>query len=250
MRIKTRYSEADLASALRPMRGMRTRKSLGELVYGNLRQAIVRGDLTPGTRLVESRIAGAQGISRTPVREAIHKLERERFIERLPRGGFSVLGLNRQDIVETFGIRSVLEGYAARLAALNYESDDLQPLEAKIDEFERLLREKKLRGLPEVNTQFHDLLYALSRSPRLVGMIDALRDHIFRFRQIILKDERQARVSNEDHRLILEHIRRRDAEGVERLVREHIVRGQAMVLKTFDSNYSIDMQRGNDSDFR
>jgi DNA-binding GntR family transcriptional regulator len=85
-----------------------------------------------------------------------------------------------------------------------------------------------------VNTQFHDLLYALSRSPRLVGMIDALRDHIFRFRQIILRDARRARISNDDHRLMLEYIRRREAEGVERLVREHILRGQEMVLKTFD----------------
>lgn len=234
MRIKPRLPDANLKIVLRPMRGLSTRKSLGELVYDNLRQAIVRGDLAPGTRLVESRIAGAQGISRTPVREAIHKLERERFIERLPRGGFGVLGLNRQDIIETFGIRSVLEGYAARLAALNYQADDLKPLEAKVDEFERLLRRNQLRSLPDVNTQFHDLLYTLSRSSRLVGMIDALRDHIFRFRQIILRDARQARVSNDDHRLILEHIRRRDAEGVERLVREHILRGQEMVLKTFD----------------
>jgi DNA-binding GntR family transcriptional regulator len=234
MRIKPRNRDTNLKIALRPMRGLSARKSLGELVYDNLRQAIVRGDLAPGTRLVESRIAGSQGISRTPVREAIHKLEREYFIERLPRGGFGVLGLSRQDIVETFGIRSVLEGYAARLAAINYQADDLKPLEAKIDEFERLLRRNQLRGLPDVNTQFHDLLYALSRSPRLVGMIDALRDHIFRFRQIILRDASRARISNDDHRLILEHIRGRDAEGVERLVREHILRGQAMVLKTFD----------------
>ena len=231
---KPRSSEANLKIALRPMQGLKARKSLGELVYENLRQAIVRGDLAPGTRLVESRIAGVQGISRTPVREAIHKLERERFIERLPRGGFGVLGLNRQDIVETFGIRSVLEGYAARLAALNCQSDDLEPLEAKIDAFERFLRRKQLNSLPDVNTQFHDLLYALSRSPRLVGMIDALRDHIFRFRQIILRDERQAWVSNDDHRLILERIRQRDAEGAERLVREHILRGQEMVLKSYD----------------
>jgi DNA-binding GntR family transcriptional regulator len=216
------------------LRGLKHRKSLGQMVYDNLRQAIVRGDLLPGTRLVESRIAGAQGISRTPVREAIHKLERECFIARLPHGGFSVLGLDRQDIVETFGIRSVLEGYAARLAAINYEADELDPLEAAIDEFERLLEKKQLKRLPEVNTRFHDLLYALSRSARLVGMIAALQDQIFRFRQIILRDERQARISNEDHRLILDRIRRRDADGAERLVREHIVRGQGMVLKTFE----------------
>jgi DNA-binding GntR family transcriptional regulator len=87
-----------------------------------------------------------------------------------------------------------------------------------------------------VNTEFHDLLYALSRSPRLIGMIDGLRDHIFRFRRIILKDEQQSRTSNEDHRLILDYIRRRDAEGVEQLVREHIMRGQEMVLKALDRN--------------
>jgi DNA-binding GntR family transcriptional regulator len=206
------------------------------MVYENLRQAIVRGDIVPGRRLVESQIADAQGISRTPVREAMHKLERERFIERLPHGGFSVLALSRQDIIETFGIRSVLEGYAARLAVINSREEDLKPLQTKIDEFQRLLKKKQLQVLPEVNTEFHDLLYALSRSPRLIGMIDGLRDRIFRFRQIILKDEQQSRVSNEDHRLMLEYIRRRDAEGVEQLVREHILRGQEMVLKALDLN--------------
>jgi DNA-binding GntR family transcriptional regulator len=220
--------------ALKPLKSLRQRKSLGQMVYENLRHAIVRGGIIPGTRLVESRIAEVQGISRTPVREAIHKLERERFIERLPHGGFSVLGLSRQDIVETFGIRSVLEGYAARLAALNHRADDLAPLEAKIDEFQRLLDKRQLRNLPDVNTQFHDLLYTLSRSPRLMAMIDGLRDHIYRYRQIILKDERQARSSNDDHRLMLQHIRKRDAAGVEQLVREHILRGQEMVLKAID----------------
>jgi DNA-binding GntR family transcriptional regulator len=183
---------------------------------------------------VESRIAAAQGISRTPVREALHKLEREKFIERLPHGGFSALGLSRQDIVETFGIRSVLEGYAARLAAIHHQADELKPLAEKIAEFEILLNKKQLKGLPDLNTRFHDLLYTLSRSPRLIGMIDALRDQIYRYRQIILKDERLARTSNEDHRLMLERMRERDADGVERLVREHILRGQEIVLKAFD----------------
>jgi DNA-binding GntR family transcriptional regulator len=231
-------NSASGSKVLKPLKSLRQRKPLGQMVYENLRQAIVRGSIAPGTRLVENQIAEAQGISRTPVREAIHKLERERFIERLAHGGFRVLGLSRQDIVETFGIRSVLEGYAARLAALNYQTDDLEPLEAKIDEFQRLLEKKQLKHLPEVNTQFHDLLYTLSRSPRLVAMIYALRDHIYRYRQIILKDEQQARTSNADHRLMLHHIRRRDAERVEQLVREHILQGQEMVLKALDRDGS------------
>jgi DNA-binding GntR family transcriptional regulator len=216
-----------------PQRHLADRKSLGQLVFENLKQAIFAGEIAPGTRLVESQVADAHGISRTPVREAIHKLERERFVSRLPRGGFTVLGLSREDIVETFGIRSVLEGYAARLAALNHQPAELRPLQEKIDEFQRLLEKRQLKDLPAVNTNFHALLYALSKSPRLVQMIYALQDQIHRFRQIILKDEQRARISNEDHRLMLTYIRKRDSEGVEQLVREHILRGQDIVLNLF-----------------
>jgi DNA-binding GntR family transcriptional regulator len=223
-------------SGLKTLKSLEQRKPLGQMVYENLRQAIVRGGISAATRLVESQIAEAQGISRTPVREAMHKLEREGFIEKLPHGGFTVLGLSRQEIVETFGIRSVLEGYAARLAALNYQPGDLTPLQAKIDEFQRLLKKKQLKRLAEINTQFHDLLYALSRSPRLMGMIDGLRDQIFRFRQIILQDERRAAASHADHQLMLERIRQRDPAGVEQLVREHILKGQEMVLEALVSS--------------
>ena len=210
------------------------RKSLGEHVFENLKQAIIRGEVVSGTRLVESRIADALDISRTPVREAIHKLEREGLIEKLPRGGFSVLGLTREEIEETFGIRSVLESYAASLSALNYQEGALLPLEEKIGEYEMYLQKKQLEILPKINTEFHDLLYALSRSPKLNRMINHLRDQIYRFRQILLKDERMAQVSNADHRQMVALIRKKDAEGVEQLVREHILRGQAAVLKEFD----------------
>jgi DNA-binding GntR family transcriptional regulator len=169
------------------------------------------------------------------VREAIHKLEREGLIERQPRGGFTVLGLNRSDIVETFGIRSVLEGYAARLAALNHRPDELDPLEAKIFEFQKQLEKGQLRALTRINTEFHDLLYALSKSPRLIHMINGLRDQIYRFRRIILKEAQRARISNEDHKLMLKHIRKRSADEVEQLVRDHIIRGQGIVLKEFDA---------------
>jgi len=87
--------------------------------------------------------------------------------------------------------------------------------------------------LPGINTEFHDLLYALSKSPRLIHMINALRDQIFRFRQMILKDDKLANISNEDHIQMLQFMRKRDAEGAERLVRDHILRGQDEVLREF-----------------
>jgi DNA-binding GntR family transcriptional regulator len=216
-----------------PLQVLQERKSLGQHVFDNLKQAIIRGNITSGEWLVESHIAQMLGISRTPVREAIHKLEREGLIERQPRGGFTVLGLSRDDIEETFGIRSVLEGYAARLATTKHQSKELKALEKKIEEFQVCLSKRQLDVLPGINTEFHDLLYALSKSPRLIHMINALRDQIFRFRQMILKDDKLANISNEDHIQMLKFMRKRDAERVERLVRDHILRGQDEVLREF-----------------
>jgi len=209
------------------------RRSLGQSVYENLKQAIVKGDLVPGGRVVESRVAEALGISRTPVREAIHKLEREGLLEKSPVVGFFVPGLTRADVEETFGIRSVLESYAARLAAVKHDAEELKPLQEKIRQYQACLDKGRMDELPEINTEFHDILYAMSRSPRLVKMINDLRNLIYRFRRLILKNRNMAEQSNSHHRLMLKHIRERDAEGVERLVREHILRGRDMVRKQF-----------------
>ena len=210
------------------------RKSLGQHVFENLKQAIIRGEVAPGDRLVESRLADALDISRTPVREAIHKLEREGLLRKLPKGGFTVMNLSREDIEETFGIRCVLESYAARLAAQNYSEEELLPLEDKIEEFQRFLDKGQLDELPRINTEFHTLFYALSRSPKLIKMINDLRDQIYRFRKILLKMDKWAEVSNQDHRKILDAIRERDVNRVEKVVKQHIARGQRIVLNALE----------------
>ena len=230
MKKRAELNDLDLG----PLQAFQERKSLGEHVFESLKHSIIRGKISPGEWLVESHIAETLGISRTPVREAIHKLEREGLIERQPRGGFTVLGLDRDDIEETFGIRSVLEGYAARLAAVKHEAQELKDLENKIDEFQKALDRKKMNLLPAINTEFHDLLYRLSKSPKLINMINALRDQIYRYREMILKERKFATTSNLDHKKMLKYIRNRDAEGAERLVRDHILRGQEMVLKEYD----------------
>jgi DNA-binding GntR family transcriptional regulator len=225
-------------SGFETLKSLPERRSLGQDVYGKLKQAIVKGDLPPDSRLIESRMANVMGISRTPVREAIHKLEREGLLRHNPSGGFFVVGLTRSDIEETFGIRSVLESYAARLAAAHHKGEEeLDPLEQKIHKYQLHLDRGDLKALLRINTEFHDLLYALSRSPRLIKMINDLQDQIYRFRQVLLKAEGNARISNEDHKLMLKLISKRDLEGVESLVREHILRGQGIVLKEFDKGY-------------
>ena len=227
---------------LKPANILPERKSIGQYVFEYLKQAIISGDAPPGDRLVESRIADAMGVSRTPVREAIHKLEREGLLEKRPRGGFTVLGLSRSDIEETFGIRAVLEGYAARLATRHHTAADLKALQELIDEFESHLTSGDLDALPRINTQFHELLYGMSRSPKLAKMISDLGDQIYRFRTLMLKDRNLAHDSHRDHCHMLTCMRQRDGAEVERLAREHILRGQTAVLAQFDqtkvSNHS------------
>lgn len=210
------------------------RRSLAQAAYDSLRRAIVRGELAPGSRLVETRIAEALRMSRTPVREAIHKLEREGLLSRHPQGGFYVVGFSREDIEEIFGIRSVLESYAARLAAEQTKERDLVPLEEAIEEFQRHMDRGESSALPAINTRFHDLLYAMSGSPRLIKMINDIRDPIYRFRTMILKIHNMAVASNEDHRVMVDLIRRGDGEAVETLVKAHILRGRDVVLRELE----------------
>lgn len=211
------------------------RKSLGQDVFEYLKKAIIDQTIEPGSRLVESKIADMLGISRTPLREALHKLEREEWIEKIPSGGFRVVKLTKDDIEHTFGIRSVLEAYAARLAVENCDDKDLVPLEKKIDQFQECLdQEQNSDKLQAINTEFHDLLYALSKSPKLIRMINQLRAQISRFRQIILKQEGYAHTSNKDHIKMVEAIKNRDGQAVENLVREHIINGKNAVLDSFE----------------
>ena len=220
--------------AFEKLKSLPAKKSLGQSVYEKLKRTIIQGDFSPGSRVVENSVANALGISRTPVREAIHKLEREGLLRQDPKGGFFVVGLTRVDIEETFGIRSVLESYAAKLAAVRHLEGELRPLEKKLGAYQESLDRGDLDPLPKINTEFHDLLYGLSRSPKLVNMINDLRDHIYRFRLVILRIKATAELSNNDHRLMIEAMRNRDTDGVERLVKEHILRGQDIVLREFE----------------
>lgn len=207
------------------------RKSLGEDVFEYLRDAIINQTIEPGSRLVESKIADILGISRTPLREALHKLEREDWIEKIPSGGYQVVTLTKADIEQTFGIRSVLEAYAARLAAENHKAKDLVPLEKKLKEYQKCLAfQKDHDKLQQINTEFHDLLYSLGNNPKLIKMINQLRSQISMFRQIILKQEEYARQSHEDHINMLAAIKNRDGDAVEQLVRNHIIKGKNVVL--------------------
>ena len=110
------------------------KKSLREEVYESLKRSILHGKLKAGQRLIEEQLAYQVGISRTPVWEAFHKLERDELVTRLPKGGFAVREFTKEDVEEIFGIRSALESYAAYLATLHITPDKVSALEKKLKE--------------------------------------------------------------------------------------------------------------------
>lgn len=206
------------------------KENFGDQVFEQLKKMIFDGEFRPGNRIIESEVAESIGISRTPVREALHKLEAERLIVRLPKGGYVVKGMSISEIEEIFDIRVLLESFAGYLAAKRWNDKQLAPLEEKLKEFEKYLLINDLKELTRVNTEFHELLYALSKSPKLIQMINNLRDEIFLLREILLESMKMGSLSHNDHKEIIKAIKNREAEKVERLLKEHILRGKDFVI--------------------
>jgi DNA-binding GntR family transcriptional regulator len=210
------------------------RKSLREEVYESLRRSIIHGKLKGGERLIEETLAHQVGISRTPVREAFHKLERDDLVTRLPKGGFAVKKFTREDVEEIFGIRSALESYAAYLAAIHITPERLAFLERKVEESEKALESQEFDKVVQLHTEFHDILYKSSRSKKLVEMINNYSDYFYRYRSALIHTENGFRYSINDHQRMIEGMKRKNPRLVERLVRTHLERGKEIILKEID----------------
>ncbi len=211
------------------------KKTLRDIVYQSLKKSIIQGKIKGGERLKEETLANEMGISRTPVREAFHKLEQDELLYRLPRGGFAVKIFKKEDVEEIFGIRSALESYAAYLATLYITPYELSLLESKIKESEEALINGEDEKLVKLNTEFHDLLYKSCKSKKLIEMINNFRDYFYRYRSTLLHTEGGFKYSVESHREMLEAMKKKNPRLVERLVRQHLERGKKIILQEIDA---------------
>jgi len=207
------------------------RKSLREEVYDSLKKSILHGKLKAGQRLIEETLAHQIGISRTPVREAFHKLERDDLVIRLSKGGFAVREFTKEDVEEIFGIRSALESYAAYLVTLHITPEKISVLEKKIEESEKALENGDDEKVVQLQTEFHDLLYKSCKSKKLAEMINNFRDYFYRYRSTLLQTKDGFNYSIGDHRQMLEAMKKKNPRLTERLVRKHLERGKEIVIK-------------------
>lgn len=195
---------------------------LREEVYRALRRAILRGELVAGTRLVETALAHELRISRTPVREAIHKLELEGLVKPSGRRGVSVVGLDPQDVREIMELRVVLESHAAGLAAGRASADDIAAMAVSLDRAGQSIETHDLDSLLDANTNFHDTIVRASGSRRLGELISRLREYVLAYRELTLRLPGVAERSHEEHLAILRAITGREQESSKALMTAHL----------------------------
>jgi len=215
-------------------------KPLRELVSDALREAIVNGTLRAGERLMEIQLAEDMGVSRTPVREAIRKLELEGFVVMLPRKGAYVADISIKDINEVFEIRTALDGLAAGLAAERITEGELEQLERLLVEIGKPIEQGDLELVVEIDTRFHDVLYKASRNDRLVGIIGNLRELFQRFRTISMAFPGRIKETVEEHKRLVEAISQRDVELAQRLAREHMENAEGTLLETLATAHEME----------
>ena len=194
-------------------------KPLRELVFDSLRKAIILGKLKPGERLMEIQLAEEMGVSRTPVREAIRKLELEGFVVMVPRRGAYVAGVSVKDIADVFEVRSALEGLAAGLAAERITEEEMEELEKVIH---LISGEEDILTVYKKDNEFHELIYKASRNHRLTQIITNLSEQINRFRLTSLSVPGRLKIAVDEHKKIIEAISDRNVDLAHSLACEHM----------------------------
>ena len=205
-------------------------RPLGDIVYEALRDAIIKQVLKPGERLMETELAEEMGVSRTPVREAMRKLELEGYVVMVPRKGAYVAGLSIKDINNLFEIRGALETLAAGLAASRASQEEIEEMERNLVMEASLFETSDVINTIEVDTKFHELIYSASRNNRLQNMIKDLRDQIQRFRTTSLAVPGRMKFALAEHRKIVEAIAAGDVQEARRATKEHIESAENALL--------------------
>jgi DNA-binding GntR family transcriptional regulator len=207
-------------------------KPLREVIFNTLRQAIIIGELKPGERLMEVSLAEKMGVSRTPVREAIRKLELEGLVNMLPRKGAHVADLSVKDIMDVLEVRATLDGLATALSAARVTDDELEELKRVNAQFSVFVEKDNLQGSIKKDVEFHDIIYRSSRNIKLIQLLNNLREQVQRFRIIFLKDYGSAKELIREHKEIYDAISSRDVDAARQAAQEHIKKQEEAIVKS------------------
>jgi len=206
-------------------------KPLREIVFEYLRNSILNGELEPGERLMELQLAQQLGVSRTPVREAIRKLELEGLVEMIPRKGAYVADMSIKDILDVLEVRMFLEGLAAYLAAERMSEDEIEKLKEVLKKFEEGLVTMEKEDMIELDNKFHDMIIAGSRNNKLLQIVQGLQEQFQRFRVIYFNEYNEHQDLIKYHRAIVEAIDNRDSKQAQEYAQTHVELIEESIIK-------------------
>ncbi len=196
--------------------------SLESKVYEALEEAILGGELKEGTPLTELGLSEKLGVSRTPIRAALHRLDEEGLIELSPNKGAVVLGVNGDDLIDIYRIRMRLEGLASAMAAEKMTDEEKKALSDTVELSEFYIRKNDAEHIKELDTAFHSEIFKKSGSRMLCKILTDLHRSIKAYRKLSLSEAGRIEASVREHREILEAILRSDAKEAERLTYQHV----------------------------
>jgi len=194
---------------------------LRDVVFNTLRQAILKGELKPGERLMEIALAERLGVSRTPIREAMRKLEQEGLVVMIPRRGAQVA--------------NITENVAIEKACARMTEEEMGRLWLAAKEFEHTIAEGNLVKLAEADVAFHEIIYQASDNKRLIQVLNNMREQIYRYRVEYLKEGETRDVLVKEHEELTKAIRERDVERARELSFQHIENQRMAIMRSIEA---------------
>ncbi len=204
---------------------------LRDVVFNTLRRAIITGKFAPGERLMEISLANRLGVSRTPVREAIRKLELEGLVIMIPRKGAQVAKITEKSLRDVIEIRCVLEEFAASLACERITEEGKEKLKEAHQQFVDAVQSRDILDIVEKDEKFHDAIFQATSNDKLITIINNLREQFYRYRMEYVRDIEQHSVLVTEHENLLHAIFNHDSETAKQIMRTHLKNQQEGVIQ-------------------
>lgn len=209
-------------------------RPIREIAYDTLKRAIVTGEIQPGARIVETDYADRLHISRTPLREALRKLERDGLVEYIARRGVVVRAFTIQDVDQIYTIRNALEMLTLPAIIENITPQDINDLRKKLQQMDLLVAENNIELLSPLARDFHTQLTSISRQARILRVIDSQDEYIRRFSSMAISQENRRSEAQQEHHRLVDLAEARDLENFRILMQHHIDRSKEKCLEAMN----------------
>lgn len=214
-------------------------KPIREIAYDTLKHAIITGEIPAGSRIVETDYAERMHISRTPLREALRKLEQDGLVEYVMRRGVVVRAFTVEDVMEIYTIRNSLEMLTLPAIIEKATPDDVAELRRMLNEMDEFDRQNNIEELSPRARAFHARLTSICGQKRILRVIAGQDEYITRFSAVSISKENRRHAAHEEHYKLVDYVEKKDLESFERLMRKHIERSKQTCLMALEESRQL-----------